>query len=385
MIYCLMAVFLFVIIGCGSDNPLENASSSSSKNNGSDISFSIEKILSYRYNGNGDISLYISLKVKNITDEPISSLSGIPISIVDKKGNMYYGSLEMILFDPEEVPIPKSQKECIDFCLFTDMIPPVTIVNLKPQEEVHIGVATRYYSKGVRGELHLIYNGVDIPLQKIIDQNMTVVLPEEPKIKTTPFIDDNRCEPQNGAIDVDPQHTQNIRINFSEQPDIVKIVSSEPENFFTEGECFAGDGGTYTIFGYDLLPYNTRFSIILESKDYTGQNVLRNEYSFTTIAGQPPLIISDNECVPPNGAVDVDPTNLRQIKIVFVKRPITTACASWYKPPDATINSEFDDNRTLTINLLGGYKLPNGAKVLIRVDYNVWTAPIISDYKFTCR
>ncbi len=109
-----------------------------------------------------------------------------------------------------------------------------------------------------------------------------------------PEIVGEQCDPENGAVAVDPKkYSEKIIIAFSENMANVEVVSTHPEFPFTDE--LAGNILTISFLDGYTMPYNTRFTIKLFGQDLAGNPMaggydqencepLPSEYSFTTKA-----------------------------------------------------------------------------------------------------
>ena len=75
--------------------------------------------------------------------------------------------------------------------------------------------------------------------------------------------------------------------------------------------------------------------------------------------------IVDEDCIPANGAVDVDPAGVEEIVIVF-NETLADVEVVVFAPEDAKIDTELDGD-TLTISFLDGYRLDNETEVIVEL------------------
>lgn len=140
----------------------------------------------------------------------------------------------------------------------------------------------------------LTINGADAFGQelKFTPINFTVT----PLDMDPPMIGDSKCDPRNGAENVDPQkYAGKIVIAFDEAMSEVDILDTDPE--FPFNERLSADSKALVIsFGSGYtMPYNTKFTVKLTGLDLAGTRLLlirydiyncepeRVIYSFTTM------------------------------------------------------------------------------------------------------
>ena len=101
--------------------------------------------------------------------------------------------------------------------------------------------------------------------------------------KTPPKIVDAKCDPENGAMDVNPEdYTDEITIIFSESMLEVDVTSASLDVYswrLSRGEYIK----ISTEARENRLPYDTEFRATLSGIGYAGNGLATTEYSFTTM------------------------------------------------------------------------------------------------------
>lgn len=145
------------------------------------------------------------------------------------------------------------------------------------------------------GEHTLTINGADKSGQELEGFNpinFTVFGPD----MDPPMIDDDRCDPKNGAENVDPQeYMERIAVTFDEAMSRANVFATDPG--FPFNEEISADGKSLIISFSDeySMPYNTEFTIKSTGVDMAGTQLSlirydikhcepeRAIYSFTTM------------------------------------------------------------------------------------------------------
>jgi hypothetical protein len=97
-----------------------------------------------------------------------------------------------------------------------------------------------------------------------------------------PGIDNDKSDPKDGAIDVDPEsYSEKLVVSFNEPVSEVKVVKTDPEFPFTTELIYGWMTLEIRFQGYNM-PNNTKFTIVLDATDMAG-NKTTLVYSFTTI------------------------------------------------------------------------------------------------------
>lgn len=93
--------------------------------------------------------------------------------------------------------------------------------------------------------------------------------------------------------------------------------------------------------------------------------------------------IDDGACSPENGADGVDPADVADITIVF-DEAMSDADVDKFEP-DAQVQSEFDGDKTLTIEFLGGFELSNEMEIIVTLSGSdkAGNALATTEYTFT--
>jgi len=107
----------------------------------------------------------------------------------------------------------------------------------------------------------------------------TVVGPD----KTPPVIVDEECDPENGAMDVNPDdYLEELTIIFSECMLEVDVTSAS-----LNVHSWRLSRGKYIKISTEVrenrLPYDTEFRATLSGTDYSGNELATTEYSFVTM------------------------------------------------------------------------------------------------------
>jgi hypothetical protein len=93
--------------------------------------------------------------------------------------------------------------------------------------------------------------------------------------------------------------------------------------------------------------------------------------------------IDDGACSPENGADGVDPADVADITIVF-DEPMADAKMDKFEP-DAQTKAEFDGDKTLLVEFLGGFELSNEMEIIITLSGSdkAGNALATTEYTFT--
>ena len=99
---------------------------------------------------------------------------------------------------------------------------------------------------------------------------------------------DDKCDPKNGEVVVDPQdYTEKLTIVFdkilykAENPYKTRVISTEPEFPFTTQFPESNPEVLEITFADYIMPYNTKFVIRIHATSLSG-NASESTYSFIT-------------------------------------------------------------------------------------------------------
>ncbi|MFC1717341.1 FlgD immunoglobulin-like domain containing protein, partial [Candidatus Poribacteria bacterium] len=125
----------------------------------------------------------------------------------------------------------------------------------------------------------LTVDGTDIDGQGVVGFtpiNFAALAPDT----TVPKIVDDKCDPKNGATDVDiSDPPREIAIVFSEVMSEARVIAVDPELDFSEK--MSGDTLTLTSW---YMSKETEYTITLSGNDLSGNDLATTQYSFTTMS-----------------------------------------------------------------------------------------------------
>lgn len=131
------------------------------------------------------------------------------------------------------------------------------------------------------GSVTLTLTGVDESGQKLEPFALSFIATEGCG-GSMPTILDAKCMPENGAAEVDPQeYTEKLTIVFSERLAEAIVVTTEPEFPF---EAVLNEDTLEIRFLDYAMPYETEFTIKLYARDFAGNELAKDTYSFKTKA-----------------------------------------------------------------------------------------------------
>jgi len=316
-------VIIIVINGCGSEDPLQASNDKSSDDQRAKISISADKVITHRL----------------IVEEAKAQITFVWV----------YASIKN-LTDNKDIQIDNSDS----------------------------GI---YLKDELKGQSSIVYNK-DLPardsLMSLFDPNF---IPPDNK----EFYIDGMITMIKGALDIELLASTNETAKLFTKITEVSYVVIKPHSSVRIGlvatsiEEFKGQP---TVVFHDAeCPIQVKPIIFTASADDFS---LEDSKENNKPAEKPvaDVKISDNECVPPNGAIDIDPTNLDQIKIVFTAH-MENIEVDRFEPfeEDTRVTVSFDRDRTVILSLMGGYRLPNGTEVIVSLvggyTYSFTTQPII--------
>jgi len=171
-----------------------------------------------------------------------------------------------------------------------------------------------------------------------------------------------------------PGNIKNITVEFSKLMESVEIKVSDTEGT-TKFDVYEYEFMEDSINKRKAIWTPTTFispgphTLMIIGKDEDGQD-LDGFVPINFIAVESdttPPEIDNSASEPNNGATDVEPTSVKNIKIVF-NEPMSFVKLDSFEPRDAKVNPVFDGDRTLNIYFLGGYKISKGQEVKVGLN-----------------
>jgi len=170
-------------------------------------------------------------------------------------------------------------------------------------------------------------------------------------------------DPADGATAV-PANAS-VTITFSEKMDAASVTVTGVAGAVT----FDTTGKIATFKPSANMPAGP-LTLTINGKDLAGNALAAKTLSLTVTSPDttPPDIVAGS-CSPANGAAGVDPATVTQITIVFTEAMASVKLDA-AEPTEIAdkLSPEFDNDKTLTIKFLGGYRLGNEMNIKITLS-----------------